>query len=136
VVLGALHSSAKPAPIPGSDDNHEKGYVTRAGMKLVFDDDKPSVTVETPAGALLIFDDDAGTVEIKDQNGNAIKMDRSTLEITAVADLKLKAGANLSIEGVNMNLKASTSAALEGSASAKLESGGQATVKGAVVMIN
>lgn len=136
VVLGALHSSAKPAPIAGADDNHQKGYVTRAGMKLLFDDDKPSVTVETPAGALLVLDDDAGTLELKDQNGNAIKMDRSSLEITAVADLKLKAGANLTIEGVNMNLKASASAALEGSASAKLESGGQATVKGAVVMIN
>jgi Rhs element Vgr protein len=136
VVLGALHSSAKPAPIPGADDNHHKGYVTRAGMKLLFDDDKPSVTVETPGGALLVFDDDAGTVEIKDQNGNAIKMSSSTLEITAVADLKLKAGASVTIEGVDMNLKASASAALEGSASAKLESGGQATVKGAVVMIN
>lgn len=136
VVLGALHSSAKPAPIPGGDDNHHKGYVTRAGMKLLFDDDKPSVTVETPGGALLVFDDEAGTVEIKDQNGNAIKMSSSTLEISAVADLKLKAGADVTIEGVNMNLKASASAALEGSASAKLESGGQATVKGAVVMIN
>lgn len=136
VVLGALHSSAKAAPIPGSDDNHEKGYVSRAGMRFVFDDDKPSVTIETPGGALLKLDDDAGTLALTDQNGNAIKMDRSALEITAAADLKIKAGANLTIEGVNMNMKASASAALEGSASAKLQSGGQATVKGAVVMIN
>jgi Rhs element Vgr protein len=136
VVLGALHSSAKAAPIPGSDDNHEKGYVSRAGMRLVFDDDKPSVTIETPGGAKLTIDDDAKTLQLADQNGNTIKMDNSTLEITAAADLKLKAGANLTIEGVNMSMKASASAALEGSASAKLESGGQATVKGSVVMIN
>jgi len=136
VVLGALHSSAKPAPIPGSDDNHEKGYVSRAGMKLVFDDDKPRVTVETPGGALLTLDDDAGTLELKDQNGNAVKMDSSTLEITAVADLKIKASGNVTIEGVNIDVKASAAATLQGSASAKLESSGQATVKGAVVMIN
>jgi hypothetical protein len=63
-------------------------------------------------------------------------MDSSTLEITAVADLKIKASGNVTIEGVNIDVKASAAATLQGSASAKLESSGQATVKGAVVMIN
>ena len=136
VVLGALHSSAKAAPIPGSDDNHEKGYVSRAGLRFLFDDDKPSVTLETPGGALLKCDDDAGTVELTDQNGNTVKMDRSTLEIVAAADLKITATGNVTIEGVNIDVKASAAAGIEGSASAKLESGAQTTVKGAVVMIN
>jgi uncharacterized protein involved in type VI secretion and phage assembly len=136
VVLGALHSSAKAAPIPGSDDNHEKGYVSRAGMKLVFDDDKPSVTIETPSGAMLRLDDDAGSVELADQNGNVVKMESSVLEITAAADFKVKATGNVTIEGVNVDLKASAAAGVNGSASAKLESSGQTTVKGSVVMIN
>lgn len=136
VVLGALHSSAKAAPIPGSDDNHEKGYVSRAGMKLVFDDDKPSVTIETPGGALLRLDDDGGSVELTDQNGNTVKMDSSAIEVTAAADFKLKATGNVTIEGVNVDLKASAAAGVNGSASAKLESSGQTTVKGSVVMIN
>ena len=136
VVLGALHSSAKAAPIPGSDDNHEKGYVSRAGMKLVFDDDKPSVTIETPGGALLRLDDDAGSLELADQNGNVVKMESSVLKITAAADFKVKATGNVTIEGVNVDLKASAAAGVNGSASAKLESSGQTTVKGSVVMIN
>jgi len=136
VVLGALHSSAKAAPIPGSDDNHEKGYVSRAGMKLVFDDDKPSVTIETPGGALLRLDDDGGSVELTDQNGNVVKMDSSAIEVKAAADFKLKATGNVTIEGVNVDVKASAAAGVKGSASAKLESSGQTTVKGSVVMIN
>lgn len=136
VVLGALHSSAKAAPIPGSDDNHEKGYVSRAGMKLVFDDNRPSVTIETPGGALLRLDDGGGSVELADQNGNVVKMESSLLEITAAADFKVKATGNVTIEGVNVDLKASAAAGVKGSASAKLESSGQTTVKGSVVMIN
>ena len=48
VVLGMLHSSAKPAPFEAADDNHEKGFVTRSGIQLLFDDDKISLTLETP----------------------------------------------------------------------------------------
>jgi Rhs element Vgr protein len=55
VVLGMLHSGAKPAPLAASDDNHEKGLVTRSGMKVVFNDDTPSLTVETPAGNTIVI---------------------------------------------------------------------------------
>ena len=34
VILGMLHSSAKAAPLAGSDDNHEKVYQSRSKMKL------------------------------------------------------------------------------------------------------
>ena len=136
VVLGALHSSAHPAPIPGADDNDEKGYVSREGMKLIFDDSKPSLAVETPGGALLRLDDQGNSIELADQNGNSVKMDSAAIEISAAADLKIKATGNVTIEGVNVNLKASAAAAVEGSASAKVESGAQTTVKGALVMIN
>ena len=34
-----LHSSAKAAPLEGSDDNHEKIYQSRSKMKLYFNDD-------------------------------------------------------------------------------------------------
>lgn len=36
VIPGMLHSSAKPAPLQGSDDNHEKVYQSRSEMKLYF----------------------------------------------------------------------------------------------------
>ena len=40
VILGMMSSSALPAPMKGSDDNHEKGYVSRSGMRLTFNDDR------------------------------------------------------------------------------------------------
>lgn len=40
IVLGMLHSGGKPAPITASDDNHQKGIVTRSEMKVLFDDEK------------------------------------------------------------------------------------------------
>jgi Rhs element Vgr protein len=136
IVLGALHSSGRAAPIPGADDNHWKGYVSRSGMKLVFDDDKPGVTVETPGGARLTLDDKGKLVELADQNGNSIKMDGSLLEIAAAADCAIKATGSVTVEGINIEVKASAAASVEGSGSATIESGGQTTVKGSLVMIN
>ncbi|HFC01307.1 MAG TPA: type VI secretion system tip protein VgrG, partial [Phaeodactylibacter sp.] len=45
IVLGMLNSSAKPAPIVASDDNHEKGFFTRSEMKILFNDDNKSITI-------------------------------------------------------------------------------------------
>ena len=58
VVLGMLHSSTKPAPISGSDDNHEKGLVTRSEMKVLFDDDKKVIEISTPAGKIITLDEE------------------------------------------------------------------------------
>ena len=49
VILGMMNSSAKPAPFTAADDNHEKGYVSRDGLKVTFNDEKLSIVIETPA---------------------------------------------------------------------------------------
>lgn len=136
IVLGSLHSSANPAPIPASDDNHQKGYTSREGMKLTFDDEKPAVTLETRGGAKVLLDDDTGKVELTDQNGNKIEMTSSKLLIEGASDIEIKAAGNIKIEGVNVDANASGAATVKGSGSATLEASGQTTVKGSVVMIN
>ena len=75
VVLGMLHSSAKPAPITASDDNHEKGFVTRSEMKVLFDDDKKTLNITTPAGKRIALDEDEGTIIVEDENSNVITID-------------------------------------------------------------
>src|SRR5690606_9189119 len=40
VILGMCNSSEKSAPLATSDDNHEKGYVSRSEMKMIFNDEK------------------------------------------------------------------------------------------------
>jgi Rhs element Vgr protein len=136
VILGALHSSAKPAPISATDDNHIKGIYTRSEMKLEFDDDKSSITLESPGGNKVLIDDDSGTIVLEDLNGNKIEMSSNGIVIESAAALELKATTDFKVEGVNLTQKAQASFKAEGSAGAELSSSGQTVVKGSIVMIN
>jgi Rhs element Vgr protein len=136
VVLGMLHSSSKPAPIPASDDNHEKGLVTRSGMKMVFDDDAPRLTIETPNGNTIAFDDADGSITIGDENGNTLTLSSDGITLESAKDITLKAAGDVSLEGVNLEAKASASATIEGSGGASLKSSGTTEVKGSLVQIN
>ncbi len=136
VVLGALHSSAKPAPISGSDENDEKGYVSRSKMKMIFDDKKVSYSLETPAGNKFIISENETAINLEDQNGNKITMNQDGITIESVKDIKLKAAKDLQAEGVNIDIKGSLQTKVEGSAGAEISSGGPTNVKGAIVNIN
>lgn len=135
VVIGMMNSKKLPAPMPAADDNNEKGFVTRSKLKLIFNDDKKSITVETPGGQSIVIDDDAGTVTILDKNDNKMEMSSGGISMESGADLKFKAKGDVSIEGVGITIKASGSLAAEG-ASSELKASGNMTVKGAMVAIN
>ena len=136
VVLGMLHSSAKPPPTQAADTNNEKGFVTRSGMRIWFHDEKKRIAVETPGGRALVLDDDAGSVELKDASGNQFKMDSDGIALESAGALKIKAGTTLSIEGVNAALKGSGTFTAEGSGSVELKSAGTMVIKGSIVQIN
>jgi Rhs element Vgr protein len=136
IVLGMLNSSAKPAPISAADDNHEKGFVTRSEMKMIFNDDLVSFTLETPGGRKLVLDDDAGSITVEDGDGNTIVMDSSGISLESGSDINIKAGGDLNLEGTNVNVKASAQLKGEGSAGAEISSGGTTVVKGSLVQIN
>lgn len=144
IVLGMLHSSAKPAPIPAADDNHEKGYVTRSEMKVLFDDDKKIINIETPAGNSIVISEEDTSIVITDQNSNVIEMADSGISITSPKDITMeatgkidiKATQDLSMSGMNVNIEAQTQLTAKGTAGAELSASGQTVVKGAMVMIN
>jgi len=136
VVLGMLNSSAKPAPIVASDDNHEKGFVTRSEMKLMFNDDKKSVTIETPAGKIFTMDEDKGVITLEDEHKNVITMDDKGISIESKGEISIKATKDLKLEGMNINIKASAQLKAEGSAGAELSSSAVAVLKGSIVQIN
>jgi Rhs element Vgr protein len=136
VILGMMNSSAKPAPLPGSNDNHEKGFVTRSEMKFIFNDDVKSITIETPGGGKFVIDEDGATITIEDKNGNIVECSDSGISMESPKDIKIKASGDLTMEGTNVNIKASAQLKAEGSAGAELSAGGTTTVKGATVMIN
>jgi Rhs element Vgr protein len=121
VVLGMLHSSAKAAPLQASDDNHEKAYKSRAGMRLYFDDDRKIMLLETPAGNRMTFSEQDRGVKLEDQNGNKIELTPDGIRIESPKALELKGGTQLK---------------LEGQAGAELKSSATTKVQGSLVQIN
>ncbi len=136
IVLGMLHSSAKPAPIIASDDNHEKGFVSRSDMKIMFNDDKKSITIETPAGKRISLDEDAGSIVIEDENSNVLTIDSSGISMESGGDIQIKATGDVNIEGSNVNAKANIQFKAEGSAGVEMSSSATAVLKGSLVQIN
>lgn len=143
VILGMLHSSAKPAPITAQDVNHEKGFVTRSGMRLLFHDETKTITIDTPAGNSIVIDEDTTSITIKDQNDNSVLLDPAGIEVKSPGDIKIEADGNIDIKaGMNMTLEATqitakASAAMEiKGATTKVSADGITEIKGSLVNIN
>jgi Rhs element Vgr protein len=136
VVLGMLHSSGKPAPLVASDDNHEKGIFTRSEMKILFNDDKKTISIETPAGKKIALDEDAGVITLEDENSNIVTLDSNGIKMESAGKIELIATGDVNIEGANINIKASTQFKAEGSAGVEMSSSATAVLKGSIVQIN
>lgn len=136
IVLGMLNSSAKPAPVLASDENHEKGFITRSGIRLMFDDDNNSVEISTPAGKSIVLDEDAGSIVIKDDNSNIFTLDSNGMEMKSSGNISINASGNIDLEGTNINIKANAQFSAEGAAAAEVSTSGTATLKGSIVQIN
>lgn len=136
VVLGMLHSSAKPSPFTASDENNEKGFVTRSEMKLVFDDDKKSITISTPVGKKITLDEDAGSIVVEDDNSNVITLDSNGISMESAGDINLKATGDVAIEGTNVGITANAEFKAEGAAGAEVSTNAIAILKGSLVKIN
>ncbi len=136
VILGMCNSSSKAAPLTVSDDNHEKGYVSRSEMKVIFNDDKKTINIETPAGNKFILSEDEKAIKMEDQHGNKLIMNEDGIKLESIKDIILKAATDIKTEGTNTTIKSSAQAKIEGSAGAEISSGGNTIVKGSVVQIN
>ena len=144
VVLGMLHSSAKPAPLEAADDNPIKGFFTRSELKITFDDDQKVMVLETPAGNQVTLSDADEKIELVDQHGNQATLDSSGITLNSPSDIVLEAGGSLtlsasqdvSVSGLNVSLGADAQFKAEGSAGAEVSTGAIAILKGSLVQIN
>lgn len=136
VILGSLNSSANPAPIAGSDDNHEKGLVSRGEIKLLINDDEPSVLLEMPSGKKISVNDADGEILLEDDQGNKVLMDSGGITLDSPADITITSTGDLNLEATNINVKANAAFKAEGSASAEMSSTGSTSVQGSIVQIN
>ena len=119
---------------------------------LQYDEETQSLRLHTPAGNQLLLSDQDEQLVLQDQHGNQLVMKASGIELNSTKDIAQKAhgeltlegmqaelkatGGKLQLEGISVEAKAQTQFSAEGVASAELSSSGQTTVKGAMVMIN
>lgn len=136
VLLGMLHSSKNAAPIPATDENHEKGIITRSKMELRFNDEKSIVTLKTPKGNTLVFDDEQGSISITDSNQNKLNMTKEGIEIVSAKDIKITAQGNITLAGIDITNNAKGKFAAEAQSGAEVKTSAIAVIKGSIVQIN
>jgi Rhs element Vgr protein len=135
VVVGMLHSSAHPAPLPASDDNHVKGYTSRSGVMWLVNDEKPWTKIEMPSGRVVMLDDDAAEICITDGDSKlVINADGVTIE--SAADIVLKATGDVKIEAANIENAAQSSFKADGGSGTEITSGATLKIEGSLVTIN
>jgi uncharacterized protein involved in type VI secretion and phage assembly len=125
-VVGALWNGEDAPPEENEGDNDVRSVTSRAGHALTFDDaDDGGVEIETDAGHTITLDDTSGseTVTIEDKSGsNVIEFDG------AGQSLSIEAGAKLTIEAPQIEMKSDGNCTIDAS--------GMLTLKGAVIKLN
>lgn len=136
IILGSLYSSARPSPVSPEDANPSKGYFSREGVTLVFDDDKKSLAATTPGGRSFTLDDDSGEIRAEDADHNKAVANSDGISLESAKNLTLQAKADASLEGANVSAKADAIFKASGSSGAELSASGNTVIKGALVQIN
>lgn len=114
IILGSLYSSTRAMPLPITEDNYVRGFVTKEGTKILMDDEKKSIEVSTKKGNKLMISDDLKGFVLEDENQNKITMNDQGITIESCKDLNLKAKSNIKIEGVQISANASGTMELKG----------------------
>jgi Rhs element Vgr protein len=90
IILGCLHSKDNHAsPLP--EGKLQFGFVTKEGLKLVFDDTAKKITLlvpGTPGDQTITID--GKSIELKDGNQNSIKMDATGITIDSRKQVVIK----------------------------------------------
>ncbi|MEI6756338.1 MAG: type VI secretion system tip protein VgrG [Chlorobium sp.] len=85
IILGYLHSkSSKESPLPEDPGAEQYGFVTKEGLKLIFDDSGQKMSLIVSAGTgekSIVINDSSGAMELKDENQNSIKMNAQGITI-------------------------------------------------------
>ncbi|XZF12937.1 type VI secretion system tip protein VgrG [Chitinophagaceae bacterium MMS25-I14] len=126
VILGMVNSSNKPAPLTASDANDQKGYVSRSGMKMLYDDDKKIISIETPAGNKITLSEEDKTVKMEDQNGNSFSLDNNGMNMHSTKKVSFQSdsqsievtdgnGNSVKLDGSGVTVTAASKVTINGS---------------------
>ena len=121
-VIGSLWSGKMNPPEENKGKNDRRLIKSRSGHQVILDDTNGKERIE-----------------IKDKSGNnmlTIDTSTNTIEITSGQDIKLQAKGKITLDCMQLELKSKTMAKLEAGGNLDLKATGNATLKGALVMIN
>jgi Rhs element Vgr protein len=91
VILGSLYSSVNAPQIKPADKNPLKGFTSKKGLKITFDDEKKIMTLITPGKQSIVIDDDQKTMTLTDANKNKILLSKDGVQIDSAKDFILNA---------------------------------------------
>lgn len=135
IILGMIHSSAKPTPFEPENNNDKKGYVSRSEIKITIHDGDKSIVIETPGERKFTLDDAAGIIQVEDATGNILTMDDSGIVLDSPMEISLKAGSKISFAAPEIALKADMKISAEAAAGLSFKSNGTADFEGSLVNI-
>ena len=85
VILGAVHSDKNAAPeeLPMSDKNPKKGFVSKEGMQLIFDDEKKKIRLSAggDSSPSIEIDANGSKISIALDGSNSIELSSSGVKI-------------------------------------------------------
>ncbi len=142
IILGGLYGVNKEKGTPPEDaksdtDNFIKGIFTDTGLKLVFNEDENSITIQTKKEQKIVLSDEDDAITIEDSNKNVITMDSNGIQISSDKDISMVAKGKVSIEGKGIENTSKGSFVAKATGEAKLDSsGGNAIINGQLVLIN
>lgn len=108
IIVGSLHSSAQKIPSDIGDltkENAIKGFFTKNGLQIKFDDKAKSITIQTAAGKKIVLDDDAKSIKIEDDHNNQIILDGDGITLKSGKDVKIEASGKIEIKGSTVDIK-------------------------------
>lgn len=162
IILASVYSKKIPMPVDPDaggewdgqkDNNNIKGFFSREGLKMQFQEMDKIIKIETPAGNIITMTEKDKEISIVDENKNHIIMSPTGIDVYTPKDLTVKADKNIKMEagmnfemkagmamkseaGTNLNTKAGASATHEGTAGMTVKTPAICTIQGALVKIN
>lgn len=102
IVLGSVFGGKdRIPPFDATEENEKKGFVSKSGLALVFDDEEESILIKTEEGnsILITNEKDGGEITIKNQDDkNEIIMGPDGISVKSAGDISFEASGNISFK--------------------------------------
>ncbi|MFZ4700057.1 MAG: phage baseplate assembly protein V [Candidatus Methylumidiphilus sp.] len=107
VIIGSLYSKDKH-PIPAiigepNKDNSKKGWVTKSGLSISFDDDQKEILLATQNKNTISLNDTTKEIKIQDQYENCITMNEKGISVKSNSNLTIEAKENITYKAKKIN---------------------------------